>query len=99
MALQCPKCGNGTLKKGQKMVYCSEYKPKKEGDKWVNEGSCEFRITYKQKILKRALRPDEIKKIVEGEVVEVEGAKLSLDLSNQFFLKVKFGEKEEDPDL
>ncbi len=99
MAIKCPKCGEGTLKKGEKMVYCSDYKPRKNGNEWVNEGSCDFRIMFRQKILKRSIKPEEIKKIVQGEAVQIDNATVSLDLNNPFYLRVEFGEKQEDPDL
>ncbi len=97
MAISCPKCGEGILKKGQKMVYCTEYKPKKnEKGKWVNEGECDFHIAYKQKLLKRALKQDEIKKIVAGEVIEIDSARVSLDVNNPFFIKIEFLNKEDE---
>lgn len=97
MAIECPKCGNGTLKKGAKMVYCTNYKPKKnDKGEWINDGSCDFHITYKQKILKRALKPEEIKRLIGGEVVEIDGALVSLDVNNPFFVKIEFKSKEDE---
>ena len=97
MATMCPKCGKGTLKKGGKMVYCSEYKPNKKGNEWVNEGSCEFRIMYKNKIWGKDLTPQDIKTLVDGgELVNDRGDKMKLDLSSEFFTKI---EKQEDEDL
>ncbi|WP_128992089.1 hypothetical protein [Arcobacter sp. CECT 8986] len=98
MAITCPNCKKGTLKKGEKMVYCSEYKPTKNGDKWTNEGSCDFRIMFDQsKIFGKNLTPADIKNIVDGGTIENGQKKLSLDLDNKdFFVKI---EKEEDEDL
>ena len=98
MATMCPKCGKGTLKKGEKMVYCSEYKPIKKGNEWVNEGSCEFRIMYKNVVWGEDLTPGDIKKMVEGgELTNKRGDKMKLDLSNSnYFTKIK---KVEDEDL
>lgn len=98
MAITCPACEKGILKKGEKMVYCSDYKPTKDGNKWINQGSCDFRIMFDQsKVFGRNLTPEDIKNIVEGGTVENGQKKLSLDLSNKdFFVKI---EKEEDEDL
>ena len=97
MATMCPKCKNGTLKKGDKMVYCSNYKPTKKGDSWVNEGSCDFKIMYKNKIWGEDLTPADIKKLVDGgELVNKRGDKMKLDLGNEYFTVI---EKVEDEDL
>ena len=97
MATMCPKCGKGTLKKGEKMVYCTEYKPTKNGDKWVNEGSCEFRILFDQKtVFGKILEPKDIKKLVDGEMLVNGARKMRLDLDSQYFTKI---EKDEDEDL
>ncbi|MCT7466981.1 hypothetical protein N5T78_10345 [Aliarcobacter cryaerophilus] len=80
------------------MVYCSEYKPKKVGEEWINEGSCEFRIMYNQtKSFGREITPLEIKSLIDGEIVLNGARKMSLDLSNDgFFVKT---DKDEDEDL
>ncbi len=97
MATMCPKCKNGTLKKGDKMVYCSNYKPTKKGDSWVNEGSCDFKIMYKNKLWGEDLTPADIKKLVDGgELVNKRGDKMKLDLGNEYFTVI---EKVEDEDL
>jgi len=100
MATTCPKCGKGTLKKGEKMVYCSEYKPKKDGNEWRNEGTCDFRIMYANKAWGSALSPGDIKKLVSGETLtNTRGDKMTLDLENEFFTKIEFAPKPEDEDL
>jgi len=100
MATKCPKCGKGTLKKGEKMVYCSEYKPKKEGNTWTNEGSCDFRIMYSNKAWGTALTPSDIKKLVSGEALRNRrGDVMTLDLQTSFFTKIEFAPKTEDEDL
>ena len=97
MATICPKCKEGSLKKGDKMVYCSNYKPTKKGDSWVNEGSCDFKIMYKNKIWGEDLTPADIKKLVEGgELTNKRGDKMKLDLNNEYFTAF---EKVEDEDL
>lgn len=98
MAITCPNCNKGTLKKGEKMVYCSEYKPTKDGENWKNTGSCDFRIMLDQKkIFGKTLLPTDIKKLVDGESLENGQKKLTLDLDNKdYFVKI---EKEEDEDL
>jgi hypothetical protein len=100
MATTCPKCGKGTLKKGEKMVYCSEYKPKKSGNEWVNEGTCDFRIMYRNSAWKQDLTPGEIKKLVDGEtLVNKRGDRMVLDLNSPYYTKIEFAPKEEDEDL
>lgn len=98
MATMCPKCQKEALKKGDKMVYCAEYKPKKVGEEWTNEGACDFRIMYSQtKSFGREITPVEIKQIVEGSTLTNGAKKISLDLTNKdFFVKI---DKEEDEDL
>jgi hypothetical protein len=100
MATVCPKCKTGTLKKGEKMVYCSEYKPKKDGNEWKNEGTCDFRIMYKNKAWGSDLAPGDIKKLVDGGTLEnKKGDKMTLDLDNEFFTRIEFAPKPEDEDL
>jgi len=97
MATLCPKCKTGTLKKGEKMVYCGDYKPKKsETGVWTNEGTCDFHINLTNKIW-GAISPEDIKSLVEGKTLtNKKGDKMTLDLTNDFFTKI---EKVEDADL
>ena len=98
MAVKCPKCQNGNLKKSEKMVYCENYKPKKSDDgKWVNEGSCDFRIMLNNKIFGK-LTPQNVKDLVEkGEILSADKKKkLILDLENQYFCRVEFLEQEDE---
>lgn len=100
MAITCPKCGKGTLKKGEKMVYCSEYKPKKKGNEWVNEGTCEFRIMFKNSAWGKDLTPGDVKKLVEGETLtNAKGDKMILDPDSPYFTKIEFAPRPEDEDL
>ena len=102
MATTCPKCGKGTLKKGEKMVYCSENKPVKNPDgTWGNDGTCDFRIAYAAKAFGRSISPQEIKTIVEGGTItnEKKHATMTLDLDSEYFTKIEFAPREEDEDL
>jgi len=100
MATTCPKCKSGTLKKGEKMVYCSGYKPAKKGDSWVNEGTCDFRVMYKNRAWGTDLTAADIKKLVEGgELVNKRGDRMKLDLESEYFTKIEFAPKPEDEDL
>lgn len=102
MATICPKCVKGTLKKGEKMVYCSENKPVKNTDgTWGNEGTCDFRVAYAAKAFGRPISPAEIKQIVDGGIVtnEKNHATMTLDLQSEYFTKISFAPKEEDEDL
>ena len=100
MATICPKCKNGTLKKGEKMVYCSEYKPSKnESGEWVNDGTCNFKITFANKVFGN-IDAKQIKSVVEGKIIKnKKGDSMSLDLGSEFFTKIEFAPKVEDEDL
>ncbi len=100
MATNCPKCKNGTLKKGEKMVYCSDYKPrKKENGDWTNEGKCDFRITFANKVF-GSINAKQIKELVDGKTVtNKKGDTIVLDLEKEFFTSIEFAQKEEDEDL
>ena len=97
---QCPIC-NGKLKKVEAMVFCENYKPvKSESGEWTNEGTCEFRIMFKNKIF-GTLSSDDIKKMLaSGFAQNKKGDKLFLDLENKtFFTKIEFAPKEEAEDF
>jgi len=100
MATICPKCNKGTLKKGEKMVYCSEYKPKKdEAGKWINEGTCDFKIHFANKVF-GSIDAKQIKELVEGKTIHnKKGDSMSLDLESEYFTKIEFAPKVEDEDL
>ncbi|NPA64961.1 MAG: hypothetical protein GXO16_08310, partial [Epsilonproteobacteria bacterium] len=66
MAIQCPVCGEGTIKRGEKMIYCSNYKPRKDGSEWYNEGTCDFHIPYNQKAFGKKLTPNDMKRLLAG---------------------------------
>lgn len=100
MATQCPKCQKGNLKlKKEKMVYCENYKPKKNEDgSWVNEGTCDFRILLDTKMYK--IDAKQAKELIENKEIEIttkkgDKARLILDLENEFNCRLEF-EKEED---
>lgn len=101
MATMCPKCEKESLKKGENMVYCAGYKPKKKDDgKWINEGTCDFHIGFSNKVWGGSLTPEDIKKMVDGETLKnKKGDKMSLDLGSEFFTKIEFAPKVEDADL
>lgn len=96
----CPICKTGTLKKGETQVYCENYKPKKDANgAWINEGSCDFRIIYKNKIFGE-ITSAQVKELVEGKSVKNKKSDLlSLDLDNPHFTKITFAEKKPDDDL
>ena len=99
MAIQCPVCKKGTIKKSEKMVYCSEKNYNAKTKK--NEG-CDFHIFFDQsKIFGDKLDTNDIKKILNGETItSSKGHTMTLNLTNtKFFTKVEFAEKEEDEDL
>lgn len=99
MAVQCPKCGKGSLKvKKQKMVYCENYKPTKDNGTWVNQGSCDFRILLDTKMYK--IDAKQVKELIEKGEIEIntktkEKAKLILDLENEYNCRLVF-ERQED---
>ena len=100
MATLCPLCGKGTLMKGEKMVYCSNYKPKKEGKDWYNEGDCEFHIPYKQAVFGRDLTPADIKRLVAGEPVKnKKGDSMILDLDSPYYTHIEWSPRAEDKEL
>lgn len=99
MATICPVCNTGTLKKGEKMVYCSDYKPKKVGDNWINEGSCGFKIHYANKAFGN-IDAKQIKLMIEGKTIHnKKGDSMVLDLESEYFTKIEFAPKVEDEDL
>jgi hypothetical protein len=86
------------LKKGEKMVYCSNRAVEKKGNDFVETG-CKFKIIYNQsKIFGENISAKDIKKLIEGEtLVSKKGHKMTLDLSNQdFFTKIEYNEVEDD---
>ena len=101
MATECPKCKKGILKKGDKMVYCSENKPKKKDDgSWGNEGTCDFRITYTNKVFGKTLTAGDIKKLVDGGILKnSKGDTMTLDLESEYYTKIEFAPKVEDEEL
>lgn len=95
----CPVC-QGKLKKGEKMVYCENYKPKKDGKDWYNEGSCDFHIPFNQKVFGKTLSPADIKRLLAGEILRnSKGDMMSLDLSSDFFTAIEFAPRKEDKDF
>lgn len=101
MATVCPLCKKGTLKKGEKMVYCTGYQPQKDGKEWFNSGECDFHIPYNQKAFGRVLSNNDMKKLIDGESIRnAKGDVLTLDLSVKgFYTKIDFAERPEDEDF
>ena len=82
------------------MVYCAEYKPKKVGETWTNEGECDFRINLANKVWGKSLSGGDVKALVEGKVLSnKKGDKMSLDMESEYFTKIEFAPKVEDEDL
>lgn len=101
MAIQCPVCHKGTIKKGEKFAYCSERKTEKRGNDFIDIG-CRFKIHFDQtKVFGEKLNTQDIKKLLNNEtLVSRKGHKMTLDLTNQdFFTKIEFAPKKEDEDL
>lgn len=100
MATKCPKCKNSNIKLGEKMAYCADYKPKKEGGVWKNEGKCNFRINLGNKVWGKTLEGSDIKKLITGEtLINKKGDKMTMDLESEYFTKIEFAPKVEDEDL
>jgi len=96
----CPICEK-KLKKVDTMVFCENYKPKKlESGEWKNEGTCEFRVLFKNKLW-GTMTPENVKTLLNGESVEnKKHDKISLDVKNApFFTKVEFAPKVEPEDF
>jgi len=88
----CPKC-NGQLKKSETMVFCENYKPVKQGNDFVNEGTCEFRIMFKNKVF-GTIEPNDVKTLLGGGTVKnKKGDSMVLDLDSDFFTKISFAPK------
>lgn len=100
MATQCPVCKKGTLKKGEKMVYCEHYKPRLDGKEWYNEGDCDFRIPYQNKKFGKTFTSGDIKKLLEGGTIKnAKGDVAMLDLNNEYFVAIEFAARKEDRDF
>ena len=89
----CPIC-KSKLKKVESMVFCENYKPAKdENGTWKNDGTCEFRITFANKVF-GTLKTDDIKKMLNGEKVKnKKGDTIELDTNSQYFTKITFAKK------
>jgi len=95
----CPIC-KAKLKKVDTMVFCENYKPTKtQSGEWINEGSCEFRITFNNKVFGK-LTPQNIKDMLEQKKVKnKKGDTIELDTSSQYFTKITFAPKQEAEDF
>jgi hypothetical protein len=100
MATYCPVCNKGTLKVGDKLVYCSDRVVEKVGNDFIDKG-CLFKVNFDQKkVYGDVLTPGDIKALVEGKTLtSKKGHSLVLDLNNTFFTKITFAEKKADKDL
>ena len=77
-----------------------EYKPKKDGSEWYNEGTCDFRITYKNKIFGRDLTDRDIRTLLEGgSIKNKNGDSAILDVDYEYFVRIDYKEKKEDRDF
>lgn len=101
MASKCPECGAGLkLSTGDNgeptSVYCSKMKMEKQGEEFVNIGSCDFRILFKQKLMNLTLSKEDMKRLLAGkDIVNPRGDRLSLDLTNKEFF-TKYTKKEDE---
>ena len=99
MATICPLCEDGTLKKTESQVYCSE---KKWNSKTKKNDGCDFHIFFDQKkIFGEKIDAKQVKALINGEtLISKKGHKMTLDLEKKgFYTKIEFAEKEEDEDL
>ena len=100
----CPKCGGKIMLKKSKdgslnMIRCANYEVEKQGENFVNKGTCDFRIPFKNKVF-GTLTPDDMKKILSGDSVSNKnGDKMELDLKNQYFTKITFASAPEDEEF
>jgi len=98
MAIKCPICENGTIKKTDTQVYCSL---KKWNSKLKKNEGCDFHIFFDQKKLYGdILDVADVKKLLNGDVLTSQkNNTIKLDLDSKHFTKIEFAEKEEDEDL
>lgn len=89
----CPICSS-QLKKGENMVFCQNFKPKKIGNDFVNDGTCDFKINLKNKFF-GALSVEDVKNLLAmSKVKNKKGDSIELDLKNkEFYTKITFAEK------
>jgi hypothetical protein len=101
MAVNCPICGNGTLKKSDKYVCCSNHSVEKNEDGSFSENGCGFKIFFDQKkYFGRMITPGDVKTMVEGgEITSPKKHKMRLDLTSNFFTRIEFAPKAELEDL
>jgi len=93
MSSKCPLCQSGVkLRKSDdnkpSMVYCESYKLEKEGDNFVNKGTCDFHLNFKNKRFGE-LTTEQMKSLIGGQkIANKKGDALELDLSNkEYFTK------------
>ncbi len=96
MATMCPKCKEGTLKVGEKMVRCSGYEPEKDAQGvWHNKGNCDFRIPFENKLFGKITK-EQVKELIEGKTIKnKKGDTMVMDLENQYLVKIEFHKVEE----
>jgi hypothetical protein len=94
--LLCPLCGTGYLRATDTQVFCSNQKIQKEGDEFINVGTCDFHIILKKsKFFGRDITSKEVVDLIENDkpIVNKKGDKLFLDLENENFLKIEYAPK------
>jgi len=88
MAIICPKCKKGTIKreKSGKGIRCERYVPTKtESGQWTNKGSCNFHLLYESKLFGE-FTEQEIRDLLAGKEV-IKGDKIAkLDINNPYFV-------------
>ncbi|OCR87756.1 hypothetical protein CFT12S00416_07990 [Campylobacter fetus subsp. testudinum] len=97
MATVCPLCGKGTLKQSEKMVYCTNYTPKKLGNEWVNTGQCDFHIAFNFKAFGKILTKEDVRELINGKKIENEkGDKASLNINTKdaHYVKIEWKTRE-----
>jgi hypothetical protein len=86
--LECPLCGaecNDTGK-GYRCGKSGSWDAKKK-----SFTGCKFNVMKHIKPLKWDMSKEDLSKMIRGEVLEVDGKKVSFDKKNQFFINIDFG--------
>lgn len=107
MAIQCPKCKKGTIKKTKTEtqsigVHCSEkYMVKNDNGEWQNKG-CDFQIFFDQKkFYGIVLKDEDVKAILSNQSVKSKHSEtgkeieIILNLKSKSFLGIKKAEDED----
>ena len=92
----CPKCNHAELEiresQAVKTLCCHEWQPSKSDGEWINKGSCDFRIPFKNKVF-GTLSLEDIKELMRGnQIKNNKGDIMELDLESEYFTKITFAE-------